>query len=225
MGHNKLGLLEEAAHQGLGIHRSLRFLNLNWTSVPMKTVGLVLTHTPNLKQLSLCGNNYTKIHPFQHEHLETLMLNENQLMTWTDVESLNGLRSLKSVLLQKNPIRTISNLHLTTVAQEGDSSSPSVLLRIQSLNLEETDINEWESIDELARLPLVRQLRIRNVPLFHNLTTTECRRLCIARLPGITHFNGSEISDDERLDAENYLVRVFANEEKRPPRFFELLED
>lgn len=95
------------------------------------------------------------------------------------------------------------------------------------LNLSNSAISTWDDIDRLAKFPSLRNLRVRNWPLWEKCDSTEHerRQLLIARLPFVTTLNGGGvISRDEREDAERAFVRYYTDkpESDRPARYEEL---
>lgn len=95
------------------------------------------------------------------------------------------------------------------------------------LNLSNSAISTWDDIDRLSKFPALRNLRVRNWPLWEKCDSTEHerRQLLIARLPNVTTLNGGgPISVEEREDAERAFVRYYMDkpESDRPARYEEL---
>ncbi|XP_067631013.1 tubulin-specific chaperone cofactor E-like protein [Eurosta solidaginis] len=96
------------------------------------------------------------------------------------------------------------------------------------LNLSYSNISAWDDIDQIAKFPKLRNLRVKNWPLWERLECTEHerRQLLIARLPNVSLLNGGGIiSADEREDAERAFIRHYMDkpEWERPKRYDELV--
>jgi hypothetical protein len=68
-------------------------------------------------------------------------------------------------------------------------------------------INDWKSIDNLSSYPKLTQLRISQIPLFEGKGASEVRPLVIGHIEQLQVFNGSNISERERRDAEKIYLR------------------
>lgn len=77
------------------------------------------------------------------------------------------------------------------------------------LNLNNTLIGSWNSVDHLSTLPSLAELNILNVPIGRDLDEKERRFEAIGRLPRLRLLNKSVISVDERTDAERWLIRKY----------------
>lgn len=96
------------------------------------------------------------------------------------------------------------------------------------LNLSNTGINTWDDIDRLANFPALKNLRVKNWPLWDKCDSTEHerRQLLIARLPHVRTLNGGGvIGSEEREDAERAFIRYYLDkpESDRPARYNELI--
>jgi hypothetical protein len=77
---------------------------------------------------------------------------------------------------------------------------------LQSLNITNWPITDWQQLERLNRLPNLVELRCQGLKLFHSLNKETRRHHLIARLPSILRLNGSEISADERMHSEKAFV-------------------
>ncbi|KAJ1720348.1 hypothetical protein LPJ53_005007 [Coemansia erecta] len=119
--------------------------------------------------------------------VQELHLVSNQI---TDASHLRHLPSLHTLNLQLNPLAAFA------------VSSASDFASLHTLNLSNTLIDSWASIDALARIPSLRTIHIRDTPL----TQENARAQIIARLPQITKLDGSIITPDERTEMERYYL-------------------
>lgn len=180
---------------------------------------------------------YKKISP--HKALKTLHFTGNPVENWPEICRLGRIfPSMENLVLADCPIRAI-DFQESTAEQVAAAASrtanadknlpqkhfPNLLF----LNLSYASINTWDDIDRLAAFPKLKNLRVKNWPLWERLECTEHerRQLLIARLPNVAILNGGGvISADEREDAERAFIRYYMDktEAERPARYQELLQ-
>ena len=68
-------------------------------------------------------------------------------------------------------------------------------------------LSSWFDVDMLACYPSLRALRLSQVPLFVGKGSSEVRPEAIARIPQLQFFNGSEVRQRERAEAEKSYLR------------------
>ena len=120
--------------------------------------------------------------------------------------------SLEALVVMSNP--------LTNVCPT-DQHFPN----LKSLNLNETGVNRWESVEHLSGLRAMSDLCLWKVPLGADLEEKYRRFATIARLPLLQRLNKSSIGAEEREDAERWLIRQFDGqpEHTQPLMFRELV--
>uniref|UniRef100_A0A0X3Q4J6 Tubulin-specific chaperone E n=2 Tax=Schistocephalus solidus TaxID=70667 RepID=A0A0X3Q4J6_SCHSO len=131
--------------------------------------------------------------------LETLDLTSTELTDFDRVlEVVGSAPHLTSLLLNGNKIRT---LRLPT-------TSPPMLRALNQIGLRDNLLEDWESVNELARLPVLTTLILRQNPILLNCNPETARQEIIARLPKLKSLNFLEVAADERRGAElDYLKR------------------
>ncbi|KAJ2500422.1 hypothetical protein GGH96_002750 [Coemansia sp. RSA 1972] len=78
---------------------------------------------------------------------------------------------------------------------------------LATLDISETGVTEWPTIDALNNMQKLHSLRIVHTPLVNSMAELAARAQLIARLPSILKLDGSQISADERTDMErSYLA-------------------
>jgi len=111
----------------------------------------------------------------------------------------------------------MADCNISTIPEDVISYLPS----LQSLNITNWPINQWECLERLNHMPNLVKLRCQGVNILHNIDGPECRRHhLIARLPNIQRLNGGDISQDERVFAEKAFLRwyVINDTEEKPQR-------
>ncbi|XP_013103813.1 tubulin-specific chaperone cofactor E-like protein [Stomoxys calcitrans] len=179
------------------------------------------------------ARKYKKISP--HKALRTLHFTGNPVEKWPEICRLGRIfPCMENLVLADCPIKAIE------FPEKEDSNSSSEVCDVSEgdlpqkhfpnllfLNLSYASINTWEDIDRLATFPKLKNLRVKNWPLWERLECTEHerRQLLIARLPNVAILNGGGvITPDEREDAERAFIRHYMDkpESERPQRYFEL---
>ncbi|KAH9279615.1 ORM1-like protein 2 [Echinococcus granulosus] len=205
----------------------LNTLLLNSTRVPWKRVLLLLNYLPNLTTLHAALNDYSCCcaRDTQSKSLACfpqllhLYFSENRLDSWSDVCCLGGhFPRLQHLVLLRNPLQVVPPL------LEGKEETPFACL--EDLNLMETRLDAWESVDALTQwFPALKSLRLgKDIPLLQGCDAQIFRYDVISRIPTLTSYNITPITEDERERAERDFVRRFGqmDEGQRPKRFWEL---
>lgn len=72
-----------------------------------------------------------------------------------------------------------------------------------------SSLGSWKDVNNLARYPHLKALRLSGIPLFVGRGSSEVRPEVIARIRQLAFFNGSQVSARERAESEkNYLRGV-----------------
>ncbi|VDD75635.1 unnamed protein product [Mesocestoides corti] len=234
------------------LSHQLNTLMLNSTHVPWKRVLILLNYLPNLTTLHTALNDYryccqeATTQPDRQDvancassfpNLTHLYFSENRIDDWATVCCLGRhFPGLKHLVLLKNPLPRIQR-----PPGDGSDPSPQIFANLIDLNLTETQISTWECIDALTWwMPFLSSLRLgKNIPLvevggirftwtlvvfLQGCDAQTVRYDVIARMPSLTSYNITPISDDERERAERDFVRRFGQLDaiQRPYRYWEL---
>ena len=143
-----------------------------------------LTHTPSS---SIAGSvSLTRLH-----------IACNNITRWGSIQQLGHLfPNLETLVAISNPLTSVcANTHH--------------FKKLQSLNLNETDLSDWTSVECLSDLPSLTDLSLLKTPLGADLAEKYRRFATIARVPLLTRLNKSAIGVDEREDAERWLIRQY----------------
>ncbi|CAD7015255.1 unnamed protein product [Ceratitis capitata] len=202
--------------------------------------------TPPPTPTSPTGSCYTESkckHIQPHRKLKTLHFTGNPVESWLEICRLGRVfPSLENLVLADCPIKAIQTDAATNV---NNNDCPTACVEdvemshktecphkhfhnLLFLNLSYSNISTWDDIDQIAKFPKLRNLRVKNWPLWERLECTEHerRQLLIARLPNVSLLNGGGvISADEREDAERAFIRHYMDkpEWERPKRYDELV--
>jgi len=192
---------------------SVKSLVLNNTRVPWIAVNHLLQSMPNLQELHLSLNNYTSMEmPNTYPNITRLYISGNP-----DLSSFDEISNLVSAFPQLEGL-TMADCNVSSIPL----SFQSLLPHLQSLNITNWPIDDWESLERLNNLPNLSELRCQGVKVLESIEDDDSRRHhLISRLPHIKRLNGSEISDDERMFAEKAFVGFYLvhDDLPRPPRF------
>lgn len=149
----------------------------------------------------------------QHSKLTNLYLVENCLTQWTSIELIGEIfPNLVSLVLIANPLQDIVPTKETTFQS------------LQTLNLNESQVNLWESVENLRCYPQLKSVSLLRVPIGNEMMQKERRFSTIARLPMLDFLNKSIISQEERIDAERWLLREYHGHPSPPFVYQKLLD-
>ncbi|XP_017467300.1 PREDICTED: tubulin-specific chaperone cofactor E-like protein [Rhagoletis zephyria] len=209
--------------------------------------------TPTSPTGSYTESKRKRIRP--HRKLKTLHFTGNPVESWLEICRLGRVfPSLENLVLADCPIKAIQanvgnsgNGSSTTAAANNNTDEDCTTAceddvemsnkaecphkhfhNLLFLNLSYSNISAWDDIDQIAKFPKLRNLRVKNWPLWERLECTEHerRQLLIARLPNVCLLNGGGvISADEREDAERAFIRHYMDKPdwERPKRYDELV--
>eukprot|EP00892_Ulva_mutabilis_P011727 jgi/Ulvmu1/8927/UM005_0018.1 len=182
--------------------KHLRALVANGCEINWQDVVWVSSMFCGLEELYISSNLIDGIEsdtattkPHSLDKLKVLDITDNAIMGWGSAVHLSALSALTCLKLSGN------TLHAITL-------SGKELHNIHTLLLADCGISDWASVNALARLPNLRDLRLTENPVLQ-LSSLTGRNECIARLAAITQLNGASVSTHERRDCElQYLYRV-----------------
>lgn len=217
LGHNPIG--KELTVELPSLPR-LHTLILNGTNLPLSTLRKLLSVLPNLSELHMSDNclemeeNEENVEPIS-EKVHTLHLNRCGISDWQNaLKILAAFPNRKTVFMCENPIKSIEHHQI----------SQQQLNTLTTLNLTKTEIDTWESIDNLDKLPALAELRIPNIPLLDEYSEEERIHLIIGRIEKLRELNGSDISPQQRETSERFFIRYFQDSENKPSQYNRLIE-
>jgi hypothetical protein len=204
---------------------NIKILNLNNCGVrSFATVKILAQALPNLQELCVAHNKLTDMGELLYEHaehdlrrhytiprkiylknLKLLDLSACNLTSWNDQILPLRVLPLEHLILNKNPIKTVS-------ISVSDSDATVCFAKLSSIHIAECEIQCWSSVDQLRFLSSLRSLRFQHNPVTSNYGTAEARSIIISRLPQITHLNASVITAKERIQAEKSYIKAVARE-------------
>ncbi|VDO52928.1 unnamed protein product [Haemonchus placei] len=196
----------------------LHTLILNGTNLSLNSLWLILKNTPLLQELHLSDNKLDlssdcDMSPM-NETVKTIHLNRCRIDDWNSIVRLmHRFTSRKTLFLCENPIKKVAH-----------QTSNDGLTTLESLNLAKTEISDWESIDNLDRLPSLTDLRVLAIPLLESLTEEERTHLVIARVRNLRVLNGSIITPEQREQSERYFIRYYQDRDDKPHHYKRLIE-
>ena len=191
------------------------------------------------------------------QNIEVLVLSSNNIKSWDEVLKLGVLPKLETLHLSYNPIcfskcgkknsekqiitdsnaiqelgESIDQLSTTEQNQDEDPKpkplDPTPLFpSLTTISLAEVNICKWDELDIIAELP-VTNMRIKDIPLAHDIPQEDRRKLFLAWFPCITKLNGSVCDEGERIKAERFTIRYFHTLDYKPkclPRLIKMHGD
>ena len=158
----------------------LKYLYLDNNSIS-KIDGLVTNKS--LRVLSLIGNQISKIENLDNLWIEELYLSANQL---TMIEGLTTLPVLRSLDLSKNSISSLRGLE--------------TIESLKFLNLSLNNISKISQLQNIRELPLLTDVDLCVNPI---QTCKYFRLQCLFHMPQLRTIDGTEITAEEKVKAEN----------------------
>uniref|UniRef100_A0A8R1XW35 Ubiquitin-like domain-containing protein n=1 Tax=Onchocerca volvulus TaxID=6282 RepID=A0A8R1XW35_ONCVO len=201
---------------------NLELFILNGTDLPMSTVRKLLNKMPKLKELHLSENRNLKNRfdvgdEVMSVSLESLHVSKCDIEHWETVTFLwRFFPNLISLSLCENPIRYTSCKMKT--------NDLNCLNGVRRLSLNKCLIDNWSSIERLADINTLQDLRIIAIPLWKEYTNDEHFHLIIGRIPQLKILNGSVISAEQREQSERFLIRYYDVREIKPKIFARLVK-
>jgi len=184
---------------------SLKTLIISSASLESEDADALMQSCPRLETCVLHGNkisDVTKLANNAPKSLRVLDLSDNEIDSWEYVSTLKTATNLENLNLSGNRLRSIS----TRMYEEGDWQS------LSTLSLSRNPLETWEAVEALAFLPRLVSLRISGTGIGSS-TNDDLRHGVIGRLEKLTILNGSDITVDDRLEAEKaYLGEVLRSE-------------
>lgn len=169
--------------------------------------------------------------------LTSVNLEFNDFTSFSDVEDLTAITSLRNLHLKGNNISTVMN------PSRPDTQPPVFTTNLQYLDLSYNRVSTWSFIDALpTSFPGLTSLRFAHNPIYDNPeldtpsptdataypasqpgtaaapSTDESYMLTLARLPGLRALNFSAVAPADRTNAEMfYLSRIARQLSSAPP--------
>lgn len=150
--------------------------------------------------------------------LRVLDLTDNALPGWAATRPLAALPQLTELKLSGNSLRAVG----APGAHDPRRTTPrrrawcghhgcrvpagEALGGLRSLLLAGCEISDWASVDHLAALSALTNLRLSGNPVLH-FSSMGGRFECVARVPSLRHLNGADVSPHERRDCELRYLR------------------
>ena len=161
---------------------------------------------PSLQEIFLRENRIEtlkEINPTSFPSLKMIDLSENEFQDWKELSVLDNLESLESLRINRNKLKQINF----------------TLQKVKSLSIDENLFENWSSLISLDEFPSLTSLRISTCPLFQSVLPQERRLLVIANFTHLEILNGSQVSVDERKNAERfYIQKVMKGTKKEEER-------
>ncbi len=168
---------------------------------------------PSLTNLAAGANYLSQLSAVNYGSLSTtltsLNLEYNSFSTISDLASLTSLTSLRNIYLKGNNIRSLSS--------EG-TSCPIFSTSIRYIDISYNQVDNWDFIDNLTKhFPGLTALRISHNPVYDvrasynapTATADEAHMFTIARIGQLQSLNFSQVTADDRANAEMfYLSRI-----------------
>ncbi|KAH9572717.1 hypothetical protein CY35_02G167000 [Sphagnum magellanicum] len=198
--HATLTSMAEEERQGNTIdsvpstsERGLESLEMSGNSIS-SIISLQLSFASKLKNLSLHNNKIIRVDGLEGlRNLEQLYLNHNSIKE-LEPSSFSGLQKLQILHMGDNALKTLVHL---------GSLLALVSLDMTSNLLTPSRLGGLSSIDNLSPLPNLAKLWLTNNPISRQ---NNYRIAVISRLKHLQQLDGRDVTEEERQEAEAYLL-------------------
>ncbi len=171
---------------------SLKILDLSFTKVSSSLLEVIPSNFPNLQQLHLSDNGLNTLDEW---------ISKLTSLNTLDI-SLNNFTMLPEIL-QQSKINALNISDNKIKITEYGIKFP----HIESLDIRRNEISDFKELGLLNQIfPNLKNLRINGNPIFDDLSVDEMEVNVIARFDNLEFVNGTEISKDERTNAELYFI-------------------
>lgn len=169
-----------------------------------------LVYFPNVEELHL-SHNYCNYDFFRLSHicpyLKTVVLDMCGIESWEQLSPLGTLPLLKKLSLAGN---NLSDIHFKT--ENNSKNDTRAFEHLEHINLSGNKLKGLTVINELAKLPSLKSLRIDDLSM--NSGEIVPRFQFIGRLGQLLYLNGSLITENERRDAELAYIKFICEQTK-----------
>ncbi|XP_072755413.1 tubulin-specific chaperone E-like [Anoplolepis gracilipes] len=184
-------------------HLTIAKMNYNWSDIQQ-----CIFMFPLIEELSVSFNIVTTIEETITNtnliKIVTLILEGNLISSWDEILKLGFLPCLEYLNLNSNKIDKI-RFPSSLISMDKTGLFPT----LRQLHISENHISEWQSINELDKLPNLEDLKFRENPILKNETVETARQLIIARIAKLKILNGTEIFPVERRGAEYDYLKLY----------------
>lgn len=127
------------------------------------------------------------------KNLKFLNLEQNGIESWDEVAGFRVLQNLKRLTMTKNLLKEIKY-------QPGWDD-------LYMIKIEDNLFTDWKAFDQLNLFKGIKNIRYQRNPIVEETGVTKSRAVVTARIQFLTEINGSEVTENDRKDAELYYLR------------------
>lgn len=182
----------------------MNHMGYNWSDILNST-----SMFPNLRSLFVCYNDLNELVDSSNylQKLERLSIAYNHITEWKDVLKLGQLPELKILYTNHNGFLSTYFNDVTLEEEQKTKYFP----KLETLELNNNQIQHLSAIDELSKLPSLRNFSITNNPLEHEFKEN-LYLIIIGKLGGLETYTKAKISSTDRKNAEIYYLHMIAKQ-------------
>ncbi|GAN02016.1 tubulin-specific chaperone E [Mucor ambiguus] len=172
-------------------------LSLNQTLIPWQHIDILSKALPQLQDLQLGGNELSQLGEMKFPKLTCLNLEDNVINDWSsEINKLSdSLPSLEILYLNDNRIKSI------------EITTNKMFPNLRFLRIERNSIDNWNSLNDLNKLPNLTKLRCKENTIFKGLDKELEAAQIVGRIKNLSNVNGNTLTNRERIDLERYYIK------------------
>ncbi|TMS36446.1 hypothetical protein L596_003605 [Steinernema carpocapsae] len=203
----------------------LTALVLNGNCPSPKNLRVVISKMPFLEELHLADNDLRPAAKDEDNSPMSLTINVLNisnccLETWDD--AIGVLRLFPKCV--RLVIGSNGFAKITKTCSAAKHMTSQLVASVRSLCLNGCNFKDWDSIESILLFPALLDLRIRNIPLFQEMSDEERHHLVVGRLRSLKTLNGSVLTPDCREESERFFLRFYQLQQVKPDVYNTLVD-
>ncbi|RFU35923.1 hypothetical protein B7463_g397, partial [Scytalidium lignicola] len=208
---NRLQILKDEFLESSNAFQGIREVEMDEMLLPWENICILAEQFVNLTKLTASSNSFTTLKlPINCSSLTSLALEYNMFSCLSDLSPLCLVASLETLYLKGNQISRTKSENFNGALTFGT--------KLHYVDLSYNTVASWNFVDEMRDIfPSLTAFRFSHNPIYASLSkdigsamsVEEGYMLTLARLPDLKALNFSNISTQERTNAEMfYLSRI-----------------
>ncbi|XP_042895224.1 tubulin-specific chaperone E isoform X1 [Parasteatoda tepidariorum] len=201
---NRLQIPESPEH--LDCYKNVKTLVINDMAYDWRKILTCAMMWPDVENLSVKDNYISNLDcPLYSmlSNLSCLSLNNNCIISWSEICKLGILQSLKELQLDNIELCSIEFIAVSPLEKT------ELFRNLESLFVKNNWLKKWQDISELNKLISLKNLVVTNNPVLSLESPETCRQYIIAKIQNLERLSRTEVERSERRGAELDYIKKF----------------